>query len=159
MNANRTRSLLRVALAAAVLAVGGAAQAQAGPEPFEGRGLLAAGLVGDHLDHWLDLVNATDAQRSQISAIFKAARQDLAGQRDAGRKLREQMATLYGATNVDAVAIESVRAQIGAQREIASKRLSQASIEAARVLSPEQRAKLVDIVKKREARMAARHAA
>ncbi|MDP0919011.1 hypothetical protein Q6272_28555, partial [Klebsiella pneumoniae] len=62
----------RVALAAAVLAGGGAAQAQAGPEPFEGRGLLAAGLVGDHLDHWLDLVNATDAQRSQISAIFKA---------------------------------------------------------------------------------------
>ena len=104
-------------------------------------------------------MNATDAQRSQISAIFKAARQDLAGQRDTGRKLREQMATLYGATNVDAVAIESVRAQIGTQREIASKRLSQASIEAARVLSPEQRAKLVDIVKKREARMAARHAA
>lgn len=159
MNATQIRNALRVATVAAALAVSGvAAQAQPGPGHHGGPGMMAPGLFGEHMDRVLDLVNATDAQRSQIDAIFKAARQDLAGQRDAGRKLHEQMATLYTATNIDAVAIESVRAQIGAQREVASKRLSQASIEAARVLTPEQRTKIAELMKKRLARMASRQA-
>ena len=68
------------------------------------------------------------------------------------------MATLYTATNVDAAAIESVRAQLSAQHEVASKRMSQASIDAARVLTPEQRAKIAEVMKKRQARMASRQA-
>ena len=113
------------------------------------------GPFGARMGHMLDLVNATDAQRSQIDAIFKTARQDLAGQREAGMKLHQQMATLYTATNIDAAAIEATRAQISAQREAASKRLSQASIDAARVLTPEQRAKIAEVMKKRMARHAA----
>ena len=54
--------------------------------------------------------------------------------------------------------IESVRAQMSAQHAAASKRLSQASIEAARVLTPEQRAKIGEVMKKRMARHAARKA-
>jgi Spy/CpxP family protein refolding chaperone len=158
MKAPRLSHLLRVATVAAAFGLGGlAAQAQPGPDHHGGPHMMAPGLFGGHLEHMLDLVNATDAQRSQIEAIFKAAQQDLAGQRDASRKLHEQMATLYTATNIDAVAIESVRAQLSAQHEAASKRLSQASIDAARVLTPEQRAKIADVMKKRQARMAGRH--
>ena len=51
----------------------------------------------------------------------------------------------------------AVRAQMSAQHEAASKRLSQASIDAARVLTPEQRAKIAEVMKKRQARMAGRH--
>jgi Spy/CpxP family protein refolding chaperone len=120
--------------------------------------MAPGGLFGGHMDHLLDAVNATDSQRSQIDAIFKAARQDLSAQRDAGKKLHEQMLALYTATNIDAAAIEAVRVQLSAQHEAASKRLSQASIDAARVLTPEQRAKIADIIKKRQARMASRHA-
>ena len=164
MNASRIQTLFRVATVAAALAVGGVAAHAEGPGPGHhggpgGPGMMApGGLFGGHMEHMLDLVNATDSQRSQIEAIFKAARQDLSGQRDAGMKLHQQMATLYTATNIDAAAIEATRAQISAQHEVASKRLSQASIDAARVLTPEQRAKIAEVMKKHQARMAARHA-
>lgn len=163
MTTPRTPHFFRIALLSAALAVGGvAAQAQPGPGPRGGPGgpgmMAPGGFFGGHMDHMLDLVNATDSQRSQIDAIFKAAHQDLAGQRDTGRKLHEQMATLYTATNVDAAAIENVRAQLSAQHEVASKRMSQASIDAARVLTPEQRTKIAEVMKKRQARMASRQA-
>jgi len=156
-------SLLRplaTALVASSLALAGlSAQAQPKAPHHGGPAMMApGGLFGGHMDHLLDAVNATDAQRSQIEAIFKAARQDLAGQRDAGMKLHQQMATLYTATNIDAAAIEAVRVQMSALHETASKRLSQASIDAARVLTPEQRTKIADLMKKRQARMAQRKA-
>lgn len=162
MNASQIKHLMRAGTLAAALAVTGVAAHAGGGHHGPHRGgpalMDAGGPFGGRMEHALDLVNATDAQRSQIDAIFKAARQDLAGQRDAGRKLHQQMATLYAAPNIDAAAIESTRAQLSAQREAASKRLSQASIDAARVLTPEQRSKIADVQKKRHARMAARHA-
>ena len=161
MKAFQIQNLLRAGTVAAALVLGGvAAHAQPGQGGHHGgpAAMAPGGLFGGHMDHLLDLVNATDSQRSQIEAIFKAARQDLSGQRDAGMKLHQQMATLYTATNVDAAAIEAVRVQISAQHEVASKRLSQASIDAARVLTPEQRTKIAALLKKRQARMAARHA-
>lgn len=159
MKAPRILTLFGAAALAAALAVGGvAAQAQPGPGHHGGPGLMGPGLFGGHMEHVLDLVNATDAQRSQIEAIFKAAQQDLASQRDSGRALHEQMAALYAAPNIDATAIEAVRQQMGVQHEAASKRLSQASVDAARVLTPEQRAKIADVMKKRRDRMAAHRA-
>lgn len=161
MKSFQIQNLLRIGTVAAALALGGvAAQAQPGAGGHHGGPAMMApgGLFGGHLEHMLDLVNATDSQRSQIEAIFKAARQDLSGQRDAGMKLHQQMATLYTATNIDAAAIEATRVQISAQHEAASKRLSQASIDAARVLTPEQRVKIAEVMKKRQARMASRHA-
>ncbi|CAM3889862.1 Spy/CpxP family protein refolding chaperone [Roseateles saccharophilus] len=162
MQAPRIHNLLRVATVALALAAGGAAvQAQPGPGPDHHGGpgmMMAPGMFGGHMEHVLDLVNATDAQRSQIEAIFKAAHQDLAGQRDSGRQLHEQMAALFTAPNIDAAAIESVRAQMSAQHDAASKRMSQAGIDAARVLTPEQRAKIADVMKKHQARMAGRKA-
>lgn len=151
------QNLLRVGTVAAALAMSGLA-AQAQPEGHGHRGGPAAmapgGLFGGHIGHMLDVVNATDAQRSQIDAIFKAARQDLAGQREAGAKLHEQLAALYTAPNIDAAAIEAVRVQMSAQHEATSKRLSQASIEAARVLTPEQRARIAEVAKRHQARAA-----
>lgn len=158
MKAFQFQNLWRVGAVAAALALGGVA-AQAAPgghgPHHGGPGAMApGGLFGGHLDHMLDVVNATDAQRSQIDAIFKAARQDLAGQREAGMKLHQQMAALYTAPNIDAAAIEALRQQMSAQHEAASKRMSQASIDAARVLTPEQRLKIAEVAKRRQARMA-----
>lgn len=157
MKAFRIQNLLRVGTLAAALAVAGvAAQAQPGPGEHHGPEMMApGGMFGGHMGHMLELVNATDAQRSQIEAIFKAARQDLAGQRDAGMKLHQQMAALFAAPNIDAAAIEALRVQMSALHETASKRLSQATIDAARVLTPEQRAKIAEVMKKRQDRMAA----
>ncbi|RZJ10049.1 MAG: periplasmic heavy metal sensor [Rubrivivax sp.] len=158
MKAFPFQTFLRIGTVAVALAVGGVA-AHAEPGGHRGGHAMMApnGMFGGHMKHMLDRVNATDAQRAQIDAIYKAARQDLAGQREAGIKLHEQMATLYASTNVDAVAIESVRVQMSAQHDAASKRLSQATIEAARVLTPEQRVKIAEFMKKRHERMAHRH--
>lgn len=160
MTTSRTPNFFRVAVVSVALALGSAAaQAEPGHGHRGGPAMMApGGLFGGHIEHLLDAVNATDSQRSQIEAIFKAARQDLSGQRDAGKKLHQQMAALYTAANIDAAAIEALRQQVSAQHEAASKRMSQASIDAARVLTPEQRAKVAELMKKRQARMAARHA-
>jgi Spy/CpxP family protein refolding chaperone len=158
MKTFQIQNLLRVGTVAAALALGGvAAHAQPGPggpgRHHGGPAMMEGGFLGG--GHMLDIVNATDAQRSQIEAIFKAARQDLSAQRETGMKLHQQLATLYTATNIDAAAIEAVRVQMSAQHEAASKRLSQASIEAARVLTPEQRAKIAEVAKRHQARAAA----
>jgi len=155
-------SLVRTGAVAAALALGAmVAQAQPGPGRHHGGphdGPPPAGMFGGfggYGGHMLDVVNATDAQRSQIEAIFKAARDDMKGQRETGRKLHEQLAAQFTAANVDAAAIESLRSQISAQQDAASKRMTQASIDAARVLTPEQRAKIAELAKKHQARAAA----
>ncbi|MFG6439612.1 Spy/CpxP family protein refolding chaperone [Roseateles sp. LKC17W] len=161
MKAFQFQNLLRIGTVAAALALSGMA-AQAMPGGGHGRhgggpgAMAASGPFGGFGGHMLELVNATDAQRSQIKNIFQAARKDLSGQREAGAKLHQQLAALYAAPNIDAAAIESLRQQMSAQHEAASKRMSQASIEAARVLTPEQRAKIAEVAKKRQARMAER---
>ena len=104
----------------------------------------------------LDDVNATAEQRSQIRQIFEAARNDLKAQRDAGRSLHEQMRTLFTQPTVDANAAEALRQQQLAQHDAASKRILQAMLDVSRVLTPEQRAKIADLAKQRQDRMAQR---
>jgi Spy/CpxP family protein refolding chaperone len=131
---------------------GVAAQAQGmhGPQGAP----MAGGMFGcGHLDHVLEIVSATDAQRTQIEAIMKAARTDLQAQRDAGAKLHTQALDLYAAPTIDAAAIEALRVQMNANHDAVSKRMTQAMVDAARVLTPDQRAKLAEVMKKRAARM------
>ena len=148
MNKLDVMRVLRTTAVAGLLALGGfAAQAQ-GHGPHGG-----SDMMGGRVEHMLDSVDATDAQRAQIKQIMQAARADLKGQMDAGRKLQDQTLALYAAPNIDAAAIENLRQQAQAQRETASKRMSQAMIEAAGILTPEQRAKFAEKMKKRQARM------
>ena len=104
----------------------------------------------------LDAVNATADQRSQIRQIVEAARTDLKAQHDAGRSLHEQMRTLFTQPTVDANAAEALRQQQLAQHDAASKRILQAMLDVSRVLTPEQRAKIADLAKQRQDRMAQR---
>ncbi|HEX7438359.1 MAG TPA: Spy/CpxP family protein refolding chaperone [Caldimonas sp.] len=105
------------------------------------------------IDHMLDGLGATDAQRSQIKQIAQAAAADLKTQRDAGRGLRERGMQIFTAPNVDPAAAESLRQQMLAQHDQASKRMTQAMLDISRVLTPEQRAKLGERMKERAARM------
>jgi protein CpxP len=149
------KQVLKSTLMATVLA-GAALAAQAQPMGHgrhgghEGPGLFGVGRI----EHMLEAVDATDAQRAQIKQIMQNAMQDLKGQRDAGRNLHEQALALFAAPVIDANAVEALRQQMAAQHEARSKRMSQALVEASRVLTPEQRAKFVERMKKRHARMA-----
>lgn len=111
---------------------------------------------GRHLDHLLDEVGASDAQRSQVKDIAKAAAADLKAQHEAGRKLHEQAMAVLTAPEVDAAAAEKVRQQHLAMHDQMSKRMTQAMVDIARVLTPEQRAKLAQRMKEHQTRMAER---
>ncbi|MES2098641.1 MAG: Spy/CpxP family protein refolding chaperone [Pseudomonadota bacterium] len=109
--------------------------------------------VGRSVDRMLDGLNATDAQRTQIKQIATAAAADLKTQRDAARGLREKGLQIFTAPSVDSAAAEALRQQMSAQHEQASKRMLQAMLDVANVLTPEQRARIGERMKERQAVM------
>ncbi|AKJ28057.1 Spy/CpxP family protein refolding chaperone [Caldimonas brevitalea] len=104
------------------------------------------------VDRWLSSVNATDAQRAQVKQIALAAASDLKAQREAGRALRQQLQQLFAQPTVDANAVEALRQQQLAHHDQVSRRITQAMLEVSRVLTPEQRAQLVERMKQRAER-------
>ena len=109
--------------------------------------------MGRMVDHMLDGLNASDAQRSQIKQIAAAAAADMKTQREAGRALRQRAMQAFVAPNVDAAAVEQVRQQMLQQHDQVSRRMTQAMLDVARVLTPEQRARLGERMRDRQARM------
>ena len=151
-----------VVVAAASAAFSAQAQGHHGPGMMGGEGMGGPGMmmfggsaehIGRAVDHLLDGLNATDAQRSQIKQIATAAATDLKTQHDAGRALHEKGMQIFTAPNVDANAAEALRQQMLAQHDQASRRVMQAMLDVSRVLTPEQRAKLAERMKERQAKM------
>lgn len=158
-----TRPLTMLGLAAAMSVAALVAQAQpapgdAPPPPPHAmhRGMHGGpgmdGPLGLH-PRLLKDAGVTDAQQAQIKQIFDAARNDLKSQRDTERQLHERMQALFTAPTVDANAVEQVRQQMHAQHDVASKRITLAMIDASRVLSPEQRAKIAELKKQQREKM------
>lgn len=150
----------RVAAAVLIAVAGGATlSAFAMEHRHGGHGMMGGGpgmgmpFGGRGLDRMLDGLNATEQQRSQLQQIMKSAMDDLRAQREQHRALRERAMQVYTAPTVDANAAEQVRQQMLAQHDAASKRMTAAMVEASRVLTPEQRAKLAERIKERQARM------
>lgn len=108
---------------------------------------------GRHLDRMLDTVNASEAQRAQIKQIVSQAAADLKGSRESSRSLRERSMQIFAAPSVDPAAAESVRQQMIAQHDATSRRTLQAMLDISRVLTPEQRGKLGELMKQRQERM------
>ena len=112
------------------------------------------GMMGGRgMERMLDSVNASAEQRTQIRAIFDRARTDMQAQHESGRALRQQMMTLFTQPVVDANAVEALRQQGMQHHDAASRRMTQAMVEASRVLSPEQRKQLADQAAKRSEQM------
>lgn len=159
------RQTMRPLVAALGLALGAAlaapaVQAQtagqpAGPAPAHRMGM---GGHGPHGDFMLDRLlsgasNVTPAQREQIRQISKTAREELRGQRESGRALHDRMLDLLAQPTIDANAVEAVRQQISAQHDQASRRMTQAMVDAAKVLTPEQRQQVAANAKARREMM------
>jgi protein CpxP len=144
--------VLKAGAAASLLALSGlAAHAQGHPARHDGPGMM---MEGGHVEHLLAAVDATDAQRAQVKSIMQAARADLKAAFTAARDLHKQTVALYAAPAIDANAIEALRVQGQALHEQISKRMSQAMIAAANVLTPAQRAAFAAKMARHEARMA-----
>ena len=160
MNVSMTTKALRVTRSgltglALVMASALAATAFAQPGPG-GHGMGGPMMFGgppEHaarmIDHMLDGLNASDAQRAQIKQIAQAAAADLKPQRDAARALQDRAMQVFTTPTVDANAAEQVRQQMLAQHDQLSRRSLAAMIEISRVLTPEQRAKIGERMKQR----------
>ena len=158
-----SRGLRRVALAT-VVAVASATALSAWAQPMFG-GMGGHGGRGGHgammgspeqagrmVDHLLDGLNATDAQRTQIKQIATAAATDMKALHESGKALRDRQMQIFTAPTVDANAAEQVRTQMLAQHDQVSKRMQTAMLDASRVLTPEQRAKVAERMKERQAK-------
>jgi periplasmic protein CpxP/Spy len=143
-------------VAAAGVAMSAHAQGMGGPGGHghgPGGGMMMFGGPPERVDRMLDGLVATDAQRTQIKQIAMAAATDLKAQHEAGRALREKGVQIFAAPTVDAAAAESLRQQMLAQHDQASKRMLQAMLDVSKVLTPEQRAKVAVRMKERQAAM------
>jgi Spy/CpxP family protein refolding chaperone len=109
--------------------------------------------MGRMIDHMLDGLNANDAQRTQIKQIAAGAGADLKTQMEAGRALRQRALQAFTAPTVDAATVEQVRAQMLQLHEQTSRRMTQAMLDIARVLTPEQRAKIGERMRDWQSRM------
>ena len=171
-NGRRVKVVLMGMLLTLLAAIGVSARAQPVPPPppamdmpggpgMHHRGMGGPGVMfggspermGRMIDHVLDGLNASDAQRTQIKQIVAQAGADLKAQGAAGRGLRERGMQIFTAPTVDAAAAEQVRQQMLQQHDQMSRRMTQAMVAVASVLTPEQRAKIGDRLKERQARM------
>lgn len=108
-------------------------------------------------EHMLDRVQASPEQKARIREIMMAARKDLQAQRDGGKALREQGMKLLTQPDIDPKAIEDLRAQAMARHDAASKRMTQAMVEASQVLTPAQRQQIAQHVEQRREMMRRHH--
>ena len=140
---------LRAALAALALAAAGAAVAMAGGHrghgEMGGRGPEGAPMMGGPMGaRLLDAVKATPEQKQRIQAIHDAARDDLRKLHEGSRDVRQQMMAALAAPTIDTVRLEALRKQELARHDQASQRMRLAMVDAAKVLTPEQRAQLAE---------------
>jgi protein CpxP len=120
----------------------GAPAMAAGGHGMHGGLDLAAG-AGMHLsDRLLDAVGATADQKASIHDIMAAARVDLQARHAEAQALRSQMVKLMSAPVVNNALVEPVRQQQLVLHDAVSRRMTQAMVDAANVLTAQQRQQL-----------------
>lgn len=94
-------------------------------------------------------INATPEQKGRITAIIKAAANDLSSLRGQGRELRAKAMALFAAPTVDRAQLENLRVQQMQLHDTVSRRVLQAMADAADVLTPDQRVQLAEKMQQR----------
>lgn len=144
---SRSRWLIAGGVAVVALAGIGAAGAMGGGEAM-GRHVMEAGMkhgghfAGRGLSRALDAVDATAEQEDRIWAIIDDTRAELRPVMREFRDTRETVMQLMAAPTIDRAAAETLRAERIAAIDEASKKVTAALLDAAEVLTPEQRAEL-----------------
>jgi Spy/CpxP family protein refolding chaperone len=117
---------------------------------MHGGGMMGSPKMAERM---LDGIGASAEQRTQIRQLVEAAQKDMSAQRESGRTLREQAARLFAEPTVDARAAETLRQQMLAQHDTASKRMTQLMLDVSRVLTPEQRKQMAERMAQRRTMM------
>jgi protein CpxP len=99
--------------------------------------------------HWmmgqvLDEIDATPEQEDKLWDIIDNARGEMRPAFREFRETREEIAGILGAATIDRAALEKLRSERIATIDATSKKMTEALADAAEVLTPEQRTKLVE---------------
>ena len=144
--------VLRLLAATAVMGLAGVVMQTAQAAPG-GHGVMAqmggraTGQDGPaHMGRLLDRVGASAEQKAQIKSLMETARSDLKPLRAQMKTLRERSTVLFTQPAVDANAVEALRLQLQGLHNQVSKRMVQAMVESSRVLTPDQRANMAELM-------------
>ncbi len=156
------RGLAIGGLAAAVVAGIGLVNAQAdgggwggewGPRHGSGMhgrmGMGGMGFMHGGMGDMLDDIDATPEQEKKIWEIVDAARSEMRSTAIDFRNTREEVLALLAAPEIDRAAAEKLRSDRIAALDQASKKMTQSLLDAAEVLTPQQRTKLAENVEER----------
>lgn len=103
---------------------------------------------GKMITRMLDDVDASDAQKEKVKAIFESHQTTLKSLRESGRSLHQEMRALMSAETIDRAAIEKLRQQKVAEMDQVSKEMTSMMTEIAEVLKPEQRQAVAEKMEK-----------
>ncbi|MFM8898518.1 MAG: Spy/CpxP family protein refolding chaperone [Burkholderiales bacterium] len=160
LNSHVKQTSPRVWLMAVVVALASTVALSAWAQPPGGGGGMHGGMWGgqpQRMERLLSSINATDDQKARIQQIMQKAMGDMAGQREAGRALKDQARAIFTAPTVDANAAEQVRQQMLAQHDQGSRRMMAAMLEVSQVLTPAQRAQMAEQMQKHGQKRGPRH--
>lgn len=141
------------------MSIAGISHANDGP----GRGTHHHGMHGPmdpataskRIDRMIErmLSDGTPEQKAKVSAIAKAALNDLQPLREKHRAARADAMKILSQPTIDRTALEKIRASELQLADQISRRMTQAMADAAEVLTPEQRATLAERFKQRMKRV------
>ena len=113
-------------------------------EHMGGAGDMHAMAMG-HVTQMLDAVGASDDQKTKIGAILRAGFEPMAKLHEDMGNTHKALHQILAAPTVDRAALEQLRAAEVARIDSASRVATGAMADAAEVLRPDQRAKLVSL--------------
>jgi periplasmic protein CpxP/Spy len=107
------------------------------------------GAPGQRLQRMLEAAGATDAQKAQIKATWDNLRPQLRAVHQDHQKLRESLQQALAAPTIDPVNIEKLRRESVQLMDRRSSLVTQGMVASAQVLTPEQRQKVLEVMRKR----------
>jgi protein CpxP len=107
-----------------------------------GRGRFDEEHIRDGVEWALRGIEASEQQIAEVTRIATATAQELHGPRDEHAGARAQILAALAGESVDRAALETLRSEHLAAAESASRKLTEAIVQIAEVLTPAQRAEL-----------------
>ncbi|AZN35078.1 Spy/CpxP family protein refolding chaperone [Iodobacter ciconiae] len=132
------------------LSLGGIAYAAAPGHCGDGPGMRRGNpeqmhkMMQSRLDKALQEVGATDAQKVQLNQLAEQASKEMKAQHETMRNNHDELRKALSQTTVDAAQLETLRAAKIKTMDESSRKLTAILAEASKILTPEQRLKLIE---------------